>query len=328
TDTFDTFMESSWYYARFTCSDNDEAMVDDRARYWGAVDHYVGGEEHAILHLLYARFFHKAMRDEGLVTGDEPFEKMLAVGMVLKDGAKMSKSSGDAGDPHFFLKNYGTDALRMAVMFSAPADQSFEWSENGVEPAHRWLNTRFWQAVMDHLAGGEDEPLNPGLLSDAQKSLRRQTHELLAKAEDDYGRRLSFNTVIAAVMTLMNAIGKFEDTSPQGRAVVREALETAVIVMSPITPHICHRLWNSLKGESLEEASWPALDQSALEKTTVELVVQVNGKVRGKVDIPADAEESVAKEAALAIENVVRFTEDKNLRKVIYVPGKLINIVI
>lgn len=340
TDTFDTFMESSWYYARFASSGNQTAMLDERAKYWGSVDHYIGGEEHAILHLLYARFFHKAMRDEGLVEGDEPFKKFLSVGMVLQNGTKMSKSAGDAGDPKYFLEHYGVDALRMAVMFSAPADQSFEWSEKGVEPAGRWLRSRLWNTVEKHLQEGDGADLDmfelkaelkaelKSELTSKQKDLRRITHETLAKAGDDYGRRLSFNTVIAAVMTLMNAVVKFEDKSELGRAVVREALCMAVIIMSPVTPHICQILWRKLKTEAIEDASWPEVDKNALEKTMVELVVQVNGKVRGKINARVDAVQQDIESDARAIENVARYLEEKTLRKLIYIKGKLINFVV
>ncbi|MEX2326285.1 MAG: leucine--tRNA ligase, partial [Pseudomonadales bacterium] len=214
TDTFDTFMESSWYYARFASSKSEAAMLDERTDYWGPVDHYVGGEEHAILHLLYARFFHKVMRDEGLVDSDEPFEKLLALGMVLKDGVKMSKSAGDAGDPQHLLDTYGADAIRMAMMFAAPPDQSFEWSDHGVESAARWLK-RLWNTVEEHLAQGDVPEIDKQNLTDEQRDLRRVTHETLAKADDDFGRRIAFNTVVSAVMSLMNQVHKFEDNSPQ-----------------------------------------------------------------------------------------------------------------
>jgi len=328
TDTFDTFMESSWYYARFASAGSKDSMLDDRARYWGKVDHYIGGEEHAILHLLYSRFFHKAMRDEGLVDGDEPFENFLAVGMVLQNGSKMSKSAGDAGDPKFFLERYGTDALRLAMMFSAPPDHSFEWSEQGVEPAEKWLRSRFWNTIMDHLKEGDADKVDATRLNETQKGLRRITHELLAKAEDDYGRRLAFNTVIAAVMSLINAVIKYEGNTEQDRAVIREALEAAVLVMSPVTPHICQILWKALRDEDMDKARWPKVDQSALQKSTVELVVQVNGKVRGKIDMDVNAGQDEAHSLAMEIENVARHVENKTIRKIIFVPRKLINLVV
>ena len=209
TDTFDTFMESSWYYARFASSHHEESMLDERAKYWGSVDHYVGGEEHAILHLLYARFFHKVMRDEGMVESDEPFKNLLALGMVLKDGVKMSKSAGDAGDPQHLLDTYGADAVRMAMMFAAPPEQSFEWSEHGVESANRWLRTKLWQTTLQHVERGDVSELDVSNLTDEQREIRRLVHETIAKASDDYGRRLSFNTVVSSVMSLMNQLSKF-----------------------------------------------------------------------------------------------------------------------
>lgn len=255
TDTFDTFMESSWYYARFASANNENEMLDERAKYWTSVDHYVGGEEHAILHLLYARFFHKVMRDEGLVDTDEPFEKLLALGMVLKDGVKMSKSAGDAGDPKLLLDAYGADAVRMAMMFAAPPEQSFEWSEHGVESANRWLRTKLFKTVDQHLARGTVEALNKNQLNDSQKDTRRVLHETIAKAADDYGRRLSFNTVVSSSMSLMNHLLKTDDRTPQGRAVAQEVLTAVVTIMAPITPHICHELLLRLTGESLKRLS-------------------------------------------------------------------------
>ena len=328
TDTFDTFMESSWYYARFASNDANDVMLDERAKYWTSVDHYVGGEEHAILHLLYARFFHKVMRDEGLVESDEPFEKLLALGMVLKDGSKMSKSAGDAGDPQHLMDKHGADAVRMAMMFSAPPEQSFEWSEHGVESAERWLRTRLWNPVTEHMAKGDVPKIDPAVLTTEQKDLRRLTHETLAKCEDDYGRRLAFNTVVAAVMSLMNQVIKFEDDSPQGQAVVREALTVAVLAMSPITPHVCHLLWEQLGLGAIEDADWLPVDESALVKTSVELVVQVNGKVRGKLEVAVDAGEDAVVELARGNENVEKFLVDKTIRKVIYVPNKILNFVV
>jgi len=328
TDTFDTFMESSWYYARFASNNANDVMLDERAKYWTSVDHYVGGEEHAILHLLYARFFHKVMRDEGLVESDEPFEKLLALGMVLKDGSKMSKSAGDAGDPQHLMDKHGADAVRMAMMFSAPPEQSFEWSEHGVESAERWLRTRLWNPVVEHMAKDGVPAIDPATLTNEQKDLRRLTHETLAKCEDDYGRRLAFNTVVAAVMSLMNQVIKFEDDSPQGQAVVREALTVAVLAMSPITPHICHLLWEELGLGAIEDADWLTVDESALVKTSVELVVQVNGKVRGKLEVAVDAGEDAVVELARGNENVEKFLEGKTIRKVIYVPNKILNFVV
>lgn len=328
TDTFDTFMESSWYYARFASSNTPDAMLDERAKYWSSVDHYVGGEEHAILHLLYARFFHKVMRDEGLVESDEPFEKLLALGMVLHGGTKMSKSAGDAGDPQHLMDTHGADAVRMAMMFAAPPEQSFEWSEHGVESANRWLRTRLWNPVMEHMAIGDVVDIDASMLTEEQKDLRRLTHETLQKCEDDYDRRLAFNTVVAAVMSLQNQVIKFDDDSEQGRAVKREALKAAVLIMSPIAPHVCHVLWQAMGLGDIEQAEWTAVDEDALEKSSVELAVQVNGKVRGKIDAPVDAAEDVVVELARKQENVEKFIEGNTIRKIIYVPNKILNFVV
>lgn len=328
TDTFDTFMESSWYYARFASSNTPDAMLDERAKYWSSVDHYVGGEEHAILHLLYARFFHKVMRDEGLVESDEPFEKLLALGMVLHGGTKMSKSAGDAGDPQHLMDTHGADAVRMAMMFAAPPEQSFEWSEHGVESANRWLRTRLWNPVMEHMTIGDVVDIDASKLTEEQKDLRRLTHETLQKCEDDYDRRLAFNTVVAAVMSLQNQVIKFDDDSEQGRAVKREALKAAVLIMSPIAPHVCHVLWQAMGLGDIEQAEWTAVDEDALEKSSVELAVQVNGKVRGKIDAPVDAAEDVVVELARKQENVEKFIEGNTIRKIIYVPNKILNFVV
>ena len=328
TDTFDTFMESSWYYARFASYNADSSMLDERAKYWTSVDHYVGGEEHAILHLLYARFFHKVMRDEGLVESDEPFEKLLALGMVLQGGTKMSKSAGDAGDPQHLMDAFGADAVRMSMMFAAPPDQSFEWSEHGVESANKWLRTRFWHPVIAHCVDGEVIDIDRSILTAQQKDLRRHTHETLAKCEDDFGRRLAFNTVIAAVMSLMNQVIKFKDDSEQGRAVVNEALTTAVMIMSPITPHICHTLWQRLGLGKIEQAQWLAVDEDALEKTVVDVAVQVNGKLRGKVEVAPDAGEDEVIALARSLENVEKYIVGKTIRKIIYVPNKILNFVV
>ena len=328
TDTFDTFMESSWYYARFACADQNKSMLDARTKYWGSVDHYVGGEEHAILHLLYARFMHKVMRDAGLVESDEPFKKLLALGMVLKDGTKMSKSAGDAGDPQHLLDTYGADAVRMAMLFAAPPEQSFEWSEQGVEAAHRWLKLKFWHLAMTHLAAGDVPRLDKENLTADQKEMRRLVHTTLNKADDDYSRRLSFNTVVSSIMSLLNHLNKFADRSPQGRAVVREALTAITIIMSPITPHICHALCEQLSGKKLEDIRWMARDQSALTRAAVSMVVQVNGKLRGKFTVAADSLSDEVENIAKSLENVAKFIVGKRIRKVIVVPNKLVNLVV
>ena len=327
TDTFDTFMESSWYYARFACPDSNEPMVDQRARLWTPVDHYVGGIEHAILHLLYARFYHKLMRDAGLLDSDEPFKRLLMLGMVLQNGKKMSKSAGDSGDPQHLVEKYGADAVRTAMMFAAPPDQSFEWSEAAVEGQGRFCK-RLWVLVHEHAAAGVPPKLDVSALSDQAKALRRKSHETLRRADDDYDRRLQFNTVVSGVHELVNALNRMDTPDPQDRAAIDEALKIALIVLSPIAPHVTQALWSALgEHEPLVRASWPALDESALVQERLQLVVQVNGKVRGHVDVPADVAEDAAREAALSVENVARFLDGKSIRKFILIPGKLINIV-
>ncbi|WP_280541455.1 leucine--tRNA ligase [Chromohalobacter sp. 11-W] len=372
TDTFDTFMESSWYYARFASADNMEAMLDERANYWLPVDLYIGGIEHAILHLLYARFFHKLMRDFGLVESDEPFQRLLTQGMVIAetfyrhnaDGSKdwfnpadvdvkrddksrpvsavlredgqpvemggiekMSKSKNNGVDPQSMIDRFGADTVRLFMMFAAPPEQSLEWSDSGVEGAHRFLK-RLWKLVADHLDAGTPVTLDVDALDDEHKTLRRKTHETIAKASDDIGRRTTFNTAIAAVMELVNAIGRFEDTSPQGLAVTREALEACVLILAPIVPHACHALWEALGHETpVIDADWPVADEAAMVKDSVELAVQVNGKLRARLDVPAAADKAAVEALALEAENVRRHTEGKTVRKVIVVPGKLVNIV-
>ena len=328
TDTFDTFMESSWYYARYACPDNDQAMLDERADYWLPVDQYIGGIEHAILHLLYARFFNKLLRDEGLVKCDEPFTRLLTQGMVLKDGSKMSKSKGNTVDPQALVERYGADTARLFMMFAAPPEQSLEWSDAGVEGAHRFLR-RLWKRVHAHLEGGEVPPLDVSALNDRQAGLRRQTHETIAKCTADIGERYTFNTAIAKVMELLNELQRFEETSPQDRAVVREALEAAVLILAPIVPHLCHVLWRELgHAEPVIDAPWPEADERAMQRDTVQYVVQVNGKLRARIDVPADADKARVEEIALADENVRRFTEGKTIVKIIVVPGKLVNFVV
>lgn len=328
TDTFDTFMESSWYYARFTCPDFEDGMLDpDRANYWLPVDQYVGGIEHAILHLLYARFFHKLMRDEGLVNSDEPFKKLLCQGMVLKDGAKMSKSKGNTVDPQALIDQYGADTVRLFIMFAAPPEQSLEWSDNAVEGSHRFLK-RLWKLMASHLEAGDAGTLDCGQLSKADQNLRRKTHQTIAKVSDDYGRRQTFNTAIAAIMELINDVSRFEKQSEQSLAVEREALEAAVLLLAPIAPHICHTLWHELgHQEAVINASWPTADESALVSDSIELVIQVNGKVRAKIEVAADAQPEEIKKLAREQENVQRFLDGLTIRKEIVVPKKLVNIV-
>jgi leucyl-tRNA synthetase len=329
TDTFDTFMESSWYYARYTCPNYSEGMLDsDAANYWLPVDQYVGGIEHAILHLLYARFFHKLMRDEGLLDSDEPFNKLLCQGMVLKDGTKMSKSKGNTVDPQALIEQYGADTVRLFTMFAAPPEQSLEWNDSAVEGAHRFLR-KLWKTVHAHLQAGTPTTIEPAELNQSQQNLRRKTHETIAKVSDDFGRRQTFNTAIAAVMELLNEVGKSADRqTPNGLALEREALEATVLVLSPIVPHICSTLWQELgHGDSLLDTSWPQVDDSALIKSTIQMVIQVNGKLRAQIDVPAEAKKEDIEQMARDHENVQRFTEGQTIRKVIVVPNKLVNIV-
>jgi leucyl-tRNA synthetase len=328
TDTFDTFMESSWYYARFCSPDNDTAMLDERAKYWLPVDLYIGGIEHAILHLLYARFFHKVMRDEGLVDTSEPFSKLLTQGMVLKDGAKMSKAKGNTVDPKELIQQFGADTVRMFIMFAAPPEQSLEWSDDGVQGASRFLR-RLWRITQEHVAAGPAVRLAAGELNEVQRELRRAVHQTLEKVSDDIGRRYTFNTAIAAAMELLNRISKYAGTDDQDRAVIQEALDMIVRVLSPIVPHICHRLWHVLGHEaSVVDEAWPVVDADALRSDHVQIIVQVNGKLRARLQLPAAASKEQIEAAALADENVQRFVVDKPIRKIIVVPGKLVNVVV
>ena len=328
TDTFDTFVDSSWYYARFASPNNSEVMVDQHAKEWAPVNHYVGGIEHAILHLLYSRFFYKLMRDEGLVDGDEPFKKLLMLGMVLHGGKKMSKSSGDAGDPQKLLDKYGADSVRTAMMFAAPPDQSFEWTEAGLEGAMRFLR-RFWAVVNEFVSSGLAGPVDPDKISDDAKTLRRKAYETLERADDDYGRRTQFNTVVSGVMELCNAISKFNGEQESDRSVVAEALKIAVQILSPIAPHICETLWNQMgEPSTLVGHPWPEVDVQALATSKVEMVIQINGKVRGKIEVSADSSDQSVIDVAKKNENVARSLDGKTIRKEIVVPGRLINLVV
>jgi len=324
TDTFDTFMESSWYYARYASVHNPHAMLDGEADYWLEVDQYVGGIEHAILHLLYARFFHKLMRDAGLVSSDEPFKRLLTQGMVLKDGAKMSKSRGNTVDPQALIDRYGADTVRLFSMFAAPPEQSLEWSDSGVEGAHRFIK-RLWRLVHDF---GSAEKLSlPTTLTLEQKNLRRKTHETIAKVSDDYGRRQTFNTAVAAIMELCNELGRHPSENSTDRAIISEGLHAVLQMLWPITPHITEHLWQQLTGQTFVESLWPVVDDNALDRDELEIVVQVNGKVRGKVMVPASADNAAIEALAMEQDNVKRFLADKTVRKVIVVPQKLVNIV-
>jgi len=372
TDTFDTFMESSWYFARYACPDAP-VMLDGRANHWLPVDQYIGGIEHAILHLLYARFYHKLLRDTGLVHSDEPFTRLLTQGMVVaptfyreidgkkvyfnpadvalecdergrparatlhSDGApvliggteKMSKSKNNGVDPQTLIDQYGADTVRLFIMFAAPPEQSLEWSDSGVEGASRFLK-RLWRQVYQHLQQGlPTQELDVTNLTPTQKNLRRQLHQTLKKVGDDFGRRLTFNTAIAANMELLNAVAKFDDGSANGCALRQEVLRAVVLMLSPIVPHICQTLWTHLGYSGLVmHAAWPHHDETALQQDSVAWVVQINGKLRGKLDMPSEATQQQLYEAALQYEHIQRHLTGQTPKKIIVVPGKLINIVI
>ncbi len=329
TDTFDTFMESSWYYARFACPGQDTAMLDQRADYWTPVDHYIGGIEHAILHLLYARFYHKLLRDEGLVHSDEPFKSLLTQGMVLKDGSKMSKSKGNTVDPQQLIDRFGADTVRLFIMFASPPEQSLDWSDAGVEGAHRFLK-RLWKAIYQHIASfTSGVNTDTATLNEAQKAMRLKLHETIKKVSDDYSRRLTFNTAIAANMELLNSVSKFDDESPTGQSIRQDTFENMVLMLSPIIPHLCHQLWRDLGRDSLIlDQAWPQVDEAALVQETIEMVVQVNGKLRAKMQISAGADKASCEAMALDNEQVQRFIDGQPVKKIILVPGKLVNIVI
>ncbi len=314
TDTMDTFVESSWYYARYASPHFEGGLVEKSAAdHWLPVDQYIGGIEHAILHLLYARFFHKLMRDEGLVSSNEPFKKLLTQGMVLKDGSKMSKSKGNTVDPQGLIDQYGADTVRLFIMFAAPPEQSLEWSDSGVEGAFRFLKRLWKQAYLHCDAGGSTKLLDKQTLTAEQQALRRQLHLTIQKATDDFGRRYTFNTVIAANMELINSLSKFADDSDNGKAVRQEALEAIVLMLSPIVPHICHQLWLDLgHQQAVVGASWPAVDATALEQDTLELVLQVNGKLRSKMSVSVNASKDEIEAMALSDEHVKRFIEDQH----------------
>lgn len=373
TDTMDTFVESSWYFARYASPNYDKGMVDPQAaNHWLPVDQYIGGIEHAILHLLYARFFHKLMRDEGLVSSDEPFKNLLTQGMVVAEtyyrmldnggrdwfnpadvdverdskgkviGAKlkadglpveiggtekMSKSKNNGVDPQSMIDQYGADTCRLFMMFASPPDMSCEWSDAGVEGANRFLR-RVWRLAYNHISTGLPGKLDVSALSDEQKAVRRAIHLAIRQASNDIGQHHKFNTAVAQVMTLMNVLEKASTATEQDRALIQEGLETIALILAPITPHICHELWCELgKDGAIIDAAWPQVDESALVQDNLTLVIQVNGKLRGQIEVPASASREEIEAAARANENVLRFTEGLNIRKVIVVPGKLVNIV-
>jgi leucyl-tRNA synthetase len=329
TDTLDTFFESSWYFARYASFDSNKAMVDERANYWLPVDQYVGGIEHAILHLLYARFFNKLMRDVGLIKNDEPFTNLLTQGMVLKDGSKMSKSKGNTVDPQELIDTYGADTARLFMMFAAPPDQSLEWADSGVEGASRFLK-RVWKACYEHLQLGSIAAYTMGELSPDLKNLRLQLHQTIEKVGDDYGRRHSFNTAISSVMELMNALAKTEGTDETTRSVRQEVLQNVALLLSPIVPHICQTLWAELKPNShILDASWPMPDKAAMVQDSIEYVVQVNGKLRGNLSVPRETEKTAIEAISIEQDFVTKFLVDgASVRKIIVVPNKLVNVVI
>jgi len=331
TDTFDTFFESSWYFARYACADNDEAMLDERADYWLEVDQYIGGIEHAILHLLYARFFSKLLRDEGLIKHDEPFKNLLTQGMVLKDGAKMSKSKGNTVDPAEMIEKYGADTVRLFILFAAPPTQDLEWSDSGLEGSYRFVNKvyRLAEGYFSDSKSHATESLDINTLNKEQKQIRQKTHQTLAKITDDIKRRHSFNTAIAAMMELTNMLSKFKQTDGQSMALRLESLDIILRALSPITPHLCHHLWQQLGHQTaIINEPWPEVDNKALEQDEVQIIVQVNGKLRAKLMLGADTDKAQVEVQALADENVVKFTSGKTIVKVIVVPNKLVNIVI
>jgi len=335
TDTFDTFFESSWYYARYCCPGADDGMLDERANYWLPVDQYIGGIEHAVLHLLYARFFHKLMRDVGLVNSDEPFTRLLTQGMVLKDGSKMSKSKGNTVDPQELIDQHGADTVRLFAMFASPPDQALEWNDDAVAGGYRFLK-RWWFMVHNNLelAAKAKAPLQhsdwSAALSDkAALDMRRTAHTLLDKVVKDY-ERLQYNTVIASMMELLNALDRFDPASnDQCGQVFRESLIIINKVLAPITPHIAHVLWQTL-GETGDviDASWPQVDESALVSDTVTLAVQVNGKLRSQIEVATDADKDSIEQAAMADSKVQNHIAGKPIRKIIVVPGRLVNIVV
>jgi leucyl-tRNA synthetase len=333
TDTLDTFFESSWYFARYASFDSKTAMADERANYWLPVDQYVGGIEHAILHLLYARFFNKLMRDVGLIKNDEPFTNLLTQGMVLKDGTKMSKSKGNTVDPQALIDTYGADTARLFMMFAAPPEQSLEWADSGVEGANRFLR-RLWKAVYDHkhdhLESGQIAAYTTGDLSAELKAIRLQLHSTIEKVADDYGRRHSFNTAISSVMEMMNALAKLEGSDEVTRSVRQEVLQNVALLLSPIVPHICQAIWAELCPQShILDAGWPVADKSAMVQDSVEYVIQVNGKLRGSITVAKTETKEALEKLALQQPFVQKFIEDNmSVRKIIVVPNKLINIVV
>ena len=330
TDTFDTFMESSWYYARFCSSDSQEKMLDERAKYWLPVDLYIGGIEHAILHLLYARFYHRLLRDEGLVDGDEPFKRLLTQGMVLNNGAKMSKSMGNTVDPEEMINNYGADTVRLFMMFTAPPEQSLEWSDKAINGSFRFLK-RLWTLVQSR----RDDLLNTEEINsqddfnEKQAILRRKTHQTIAKVSDDIGRRYTFNTAIAAVMELVNDINVFQIEDEIDQKVAKEAITSVLLLLAPIVPHICNRLWLDLGfDQPIIDEVWPKHNPDLMMTDTLEIIVQVNGKLRSKITVDSSIGDPELEQLVLMDEKIKKYTDDQTIKKIIIVPKKLVNIVI
>ncbi len=327
TDTMDTFVESSWYFARYPSYNNQNAMVDERSNYWMPVDQYIGGIEHAILHLLYARFFNKILRDLGLIKHSEPFKNLLTQGMVLKNGTKMSKSKGNTVDPQSLIDQFGADTARLFIMFAAPPEQSLEWSDSGVEGANRFLK-RLWKAVYDHHAKGKIAPYKEGELTAQTKNLRFELHQTIQKITDDIQRRHSFNTAISSVMELMNTFAKVEGEDAITVSVKQEVIQNVILLLNPFVPHICHALWDHLFNTAIDQEVWPKADPSALIKNEYEMVIQVNGKLRGNMLVSADLTQKDIELMALENEDVKRFINlESKVKKLIFVPKKLINIV-
>ena len=332
TDTFDTFFESSWYFARYACFDNDSAMLDERADYWlanGGVDQYIGGIEHAILHLLYARFFNKLLRDEGLIHNDEPFKNLLTQGMVLKDGAKMSKSKGNTVDPSEMIEKYGADTVRLFILFAAPPTQDLEWSYSGLEGAHRFIN-KIYRLVSNFIEDTKNHPIGKlDKLNKIQQEIRQKTHQTLAKITDDMARRHSFNTAIAALMELCNALAKFTESNANAMAIKQESIDIILKALSPIAPHLAHHLWQALgHTTAIINQPWPSVDKSALAQDEVQIIVQVNGKLRAKIIAAANTESKALETQALTDINITKFTAAKTITRVIVIPNKLVNIVV
>ena len=373
TDTFDTFMESSWYYARYTCPQYDDGMLDpEAANYWLPVDQYIGGIEHAIMHLMYFRFFHKLMRDAGLVNSDEPAKRLLCQGMVLADAfyytgsdgqrvwvspadaiverddknritkavdneghelvytgmSKMSKSKNNGIDPQLMVEKYGADTVRLFMMFAAPPELTLEWQESSVEGANRFVR-RVWRLVHEHSQKGATSPLDISTLTPEQKDLRRDLHKTIAKVSDDFSRRYAFNTAIAAIMEFLNKLVRAPQETEQDRALVQESLEAITLMLSPIIPHACFEMWKALGHQTdIDFAQWPVADETAMIDDTKLVVVQVNGKVRGRITVPADANQEFVLDMAKNEPSVAKYLEGVSIRKVIYVPGKLLNLVV